>query len=391
MVVMNSATHRVGLNAHLLNLSGNYRSAGINWYIYHLLQQLTSSSEFTYTAFTSEPRAREHLGNLEIIQSRLPTHKPIARIFWEQFIQPIALRRAKIDLLHALAFAGPLAIATPWLTTIYDLSFARYPKSFNRANRIYLTWAVRDAVRRANRIIVISQSTKRDLVEMFGAQPEQISVVYCGVDPAFTAARDRNKLDAFRARHNLPEHMILHVGTIEPRKNIPRLIRAFAHAKRTARLPHKLVLVGAHGWKYTEVEEAIEQTDSTHDVIFAGYVLQEELPLWYQAAELFVYPSIYEGFGLPPLDAMANGVPVITSNTSSLPEVVGSAAIQVAPDDEQAIADAIMRTLSDKPLRDEMRTRGIAQAKNFSWERAAQETVAIYRSVLAKGTLNVSP
>ncbi len=175
--------------------------------------------------------------------------------------------------------------------------------------------------------------------------------------------------------------MILHVGTIEPRKNIARLIRAFAHAKRTARLPHKLVLVGARGWKYTEVDEAIEQPKIAHDVIFPGYVPQEELPSWYQAAELFVYPSIYEGFGLPPLDAMASGVPVITSNASSLPEVVGGAAIQVAPDDEQAIADAMMRALSDKPLREEMRARGIAQAKKFSWEHAAQETVAIYRTV----------
>ena len=189
----------------------------------------------------------------------------------------------------------------------------------------------------------------------------------------------------------MPEHFILHVGTIEPRKNIARLIRAFANAKRTARLPHQLVLVGARGWKYAEVDVAIEETSSTRDIIFAGYVPQDELPLWYQAADLFVYPSLYEGFGMPPLDAMASGVPVITSNTSSLPEVVGDAAIKVAPDDQAAITEAIVRALTNKSLREQMIDRGIIQAQKFSWQRAATETTALYRSVLTEGVRRVSP
>jgi glycosyltransferase involved in cell wall biosynthesis len=388
--VMDSRQQRIGLNAHLLNLSGNYRSAGINWYIYHLLQTFNPAPDLQYTVFLGEPRASEQFNRLAIARSHLPTHQPIIRILWEQFIQPFALSQERIDLLHALAFAGPLAISIPWIVTVYDLSFIRYPQLFNASNRIYLTWAVRQSVRRANRIIVISESTKRDLAQMFGAPADKIVVVYCGAEPSFAPSQDKIKIELFREQRNLPEKMILHVGTIEPRKNIPRLIRAFAHAKRAAHLPHRLVLVGARGWKYAEVDAVIEQEQIANDVVFTGYVPQDELPLWYQAADLFAYPSLYEGFGLPPLAAMASGIPVVTSNVSSLPEVVGDAALQVSPEDEPALADAIVRALSDNTLRGQMIERGIAQAKKFSWERAGRETVALYRTVLAERAKGVT-
>jgi glycosyltransferase involved in cell wall biosynthesis len=379
-----NAKPRIGLNAHLLNLSGNYRSAGINWYIYHLVKNLAAIPDFDYTLFLSDPRAANHFEPVTLRVSGLPTHKPLARIAWEQFAQPFALRRERIDLLHALAFAGPLAISIRWVVTVYDLSFIRYPQSFNAANRIYLTWAVRNSLRRANRVIAISANTKRDLVTMFGASPEKITVVYCGIDSAFAPPRDRNAVAALRAQRRLPEKMILFVGTIEPRKNVARLIRAFARARRAARLPHRLVLVGARGWKYTQVDAVIEQEEVKDDVIFAGYVPQDELPLWYQAAELFAYPSLYEGFGLPPLEAMACGTPVVASNAASLPEVVGDAALQVAPEDEIALADAMARALTDGALREQMIARGFAQAAQFSWTRAARETAGIYRAVLGE-------
>ncbi len=382
MDTVGSKAHRIGLNAHLLNLAGNYRSAGINWYIYHLLQNLPPAPDLEYTLFLSEPRAREHFRGFAIALSRLPTHQPIVRIAWEQFVQPWLLRQ--IDLLHALAFAGPLAISIPWIATIYDLSFVRYPQSFNAANRLYLTWAVRNSLRRADRVTVISESTRRDLVALFGAAPDKIKVIYCGTDPSFAPAQDPSAVAAWRAQRNLPEKMILYVGTIEPRKNIARLIRAFAQAQRAVRLPHRLVLIGARGWKYAEVDRAIAQEGISNNVIFAGYVSQDELPRWYQAADLFVYPSLYEGFGLPPLEAMACGIPVVTSNAASLPEVVGDAALQVAPDDGSALADAIVRALTDRALREQMIARGIVQAARFSWTRTARETVALYRTVLAE-------
>lgn len=384
---MTNSVHHIGLNAHLLNLSGNYRSAGINWYIYHLLQHLTPSHDLAYTVFLSEPNAHTHFKHLAIAQSRLPTHKPSVRIFWEQCIQPLALYRANIDLLHALAFAGPVASSIPWIATVYDLSFVRYPHSFHRANRIYLTWAVRHAVRHARRIIAISASTRRDLIERFGAAPERVVVVYCGADPAFTAVRHEPAIAELRTRYNLPAKMILHVGTIEPRKNLVRLIHAFARAKRAAHLPHQLVLVGARGWKYAEVDAAIEHAGVTNEVRLVGYVPQAELPLWYQAADLFVYPSLYEGFGLPPLDAMASGVPVITSNAASLPEVAGDAALQIEPTDLAALTDAIVRVLTEPHLRAQMVERGMRQAQRFSWAQAGQATMTLYRTVLSETKL----
>ncbi len=374
---------RIALNAHLLNLSGNYRSAGINWYIYHLLKNLEAIPDFDYTVFLSDVHARDHFQRLHLIQSRLPTHSPIVRILWEQLVQPRALRGSRSELLHALAFAGPKQIDIPWIVTIYDLSFIRFPESFNTINRMYLTYAVQDSLRRAIRAIAISESTKRDLVTKFHVSPEKVKVIYCGIEPSFTAASDSTGVAQLRARYSLPEKFILYLGTIEPRKNIVRLLRAYARAKREARLPHRLVLVGARGWKYAKVDRVVEEEGILNDVMFTGYAPQEELVSWYRAADLFVYPSLYEGFGLPPLEAMACGTPVVTSNASSLPEVVGDAALLVAPENERALADAILRALTDRTLREEMVARGIAQAARFSWQRAARETAALYHEVLA--------
>ncbi len=378
---------RVGLNAHLLNLSGNYRSAGINWYIYHLLRELTrqpSSSEFDFTVFLSDMRAREHFRELRIERSRWPTQRPVVRIAWEQIVLPLAIRKSSTELFHAMAFAGPLANSVPWVVTVYDTTFVRYPESFNVANRTYLNWVVRHALRHANQVIAISESTKRDLVEHYRVSPDRVSVVYGGKDGAFSPAPDEKYIQAFRIHRELPEKMILHVGTIEPRKNIAQLVHAFARARRSAHLPHFLVLIGARGWKHAEVDAAIEEEQVGDAVRFAGYVPASELPDWFRAADLFVYPSRYEGFGLPPLEAMACGIPVVTSNASSLPEVVGDAALVVSPDDTSGLAEAIVRVLRTPSLRTEMCERGLAQAAKFSWARAARETLDVYRAVLAQ-------
>jgi glycosyltransferase involved in cell wall biosynthesis len=384
MEIVTDTTYHIGLGAHLLNLSGTYRSAGISWYIYHLVRNLEPAPDLRYTFFTSEPRSRGQFQNCTIALSRLPTDRPFVRIFWEQVLQPILLRRDRINLLHALAFAGPRTITIPWISTVYDLSFMRYPQSFNTLNRIYLKWAVRQAVRSADHLVAISASTKRDLIELFCADPGRVSVIYCGKDPSFSPSTDARALAAWQALRRVPERMILFVGTIEPRKNIVRLLRAFARAKRTARLPHQLVLIGARGWKYSEVDSVIADEGISGDVVFAGYVPQDELHFWYQSADLFVYPSLYEGFGMPPLDAMACGTPVITSNVSSLPEVVGNAGIQVPPQSEDALTDAIVLALTNSSQHEQMRERGLNMAAKFSWRQAGQETSALYREVLSR-------
>ena len=373
----------IGLNAHLLSLAETYRGAGINRYIYNLLTHLPRVDQNNrYTAFLSDGRFANP--GLALKLSRLPTSRPVVRIFWEQVVQPFALRKEDVDLLHALAFVTPLLSPCPAVVTIYDLSFLLYPESFKRFKRFYLGLFTRLSAKRARRIIAISQSTKRDVVRLLGVSPEKVEVIYCGIDEAFRPLAE-DQVAAFRSKRGLPERFVLFVGTIEPRKNVTRLIEAFAnlHPRQLADL--KLVIGGAKGWFYQDVFARVEELGLEGQVMFPGYIPVSELPLWYNAAELFVYPSLYEGFGLPPLEAMACGTPVVTANTSSLPEVVGEAGLTVDPLDVEGLAEAMRRALEDEILWRDMRERGLQRAKDFSWTKMAQETVQVYQRAMEYG------
>jgi len=267
------------------------------------------------------------------------------------------------------------------VVTIYDLSFLLYPESFKRFKRFYLGLFTRLSARRARRIIAISESTKRDVVRLLGVSPEKVEVIYCGTDGAFRPLPE-DRVAAFRSKRGLPERFILFVGTIEPRKNVTRLIEAFSTLRPCDFANLKLVIGGAKGWSYQDVFARVEELGLGGEVMFPGYIPVSELPLWYNAAELFVYPSLYEGFGLPPLEAMACGTPVVTANTSSLPEVVGEAGLTVDPLDIEGLAEAMRRVLGDEALRQEMRERGLQRARDFSWTKTAQETVQVYQRAM---------
>jgi glycosyltransferase involved in cell wall biosynthesis len=357
----------IGVNAHLLSLAESYRSAGISWYSQNLLHHLPQADPgIRYTAFLGESRYPTVPG-LHLQVSRLPTQHPTVRIFWEQIVQPWLLSQAGVDLLHGLALVGPVA--------------ATYPQKFPALKRFYLRTFTRLSVQRAQRIIAISKNTKRDVVQQYGVLPSKVDLVYYGLDPAFCPLSD-DQVAGFRRERSLPERFILFVGTLEPRKNVTRLIEAYARLPNP-RLP--LLLVGGKGWLYDEVFARVEALSLSAEVQFVGYVPGEELPWWYNAADLFVYPSVYEGFGLPPLEAMACGTPVITSNVSSLPEVVGDAGLLVNPDDTEELAAAMNRVLSDADLAQEMQVTGLAQARTFSWQTAASQTTDTYRRALEAG------
>jgi glycosyltransferase involved in cell wall biosynthesis len=368
----------VGVNAHLLSLAESYRSAGISWYIQNLLRHLPDVDPgIAYTVFLGEKRYMGGSG-LHLVPSRLPTQRPEVRIFWEQVIQPWAIRRAGVDLIHGMALVGPAASACPSLVTIHDLSFLFYPHNSPASKRLYLRTFTKLSVQRARRVIAISENTKRDVVQQYGISPDKVDRIYYGLDPDFRPLPGE-QVAAFRDRQGLPKRFILFVGTLEPRKNVVRLIEAYA------RLPGyspPLLLVGGKGWLYNEIFARVEQLDLADRVRFVGYIPGEELPWWYNAADLFVYPSVYEGFGLPPLEAMACGTPVITSGVSSLPEVVGEAGLLVDPDDTQALTEAMERVLADTRQHELMRAAGLAQAQLFSWPEAARQTVDSYRHAL---------
>jgi glycosyltransferase involved in cell wall biosynthesis len=368
----------IGLNAHLLSSAKSYRAAGINWYIYSLLQHLPDAvGEHKLTIFLGDREARGSLRGVRTRVSSLPTRSPVIRILWEQLVQPVQLLREGIDLLHSLAFVQPVVLHCAGVVTVYDLSFVLFPQRLPSWRRMYLKWGTAFSAQRAKRVIAISASTKRDVVRVLDVSESKVDVVPCGVDEDFRPMESLAQFEALRTKRHLPPQMILFVGTLEPRKNLTTLLRSYALLKRRFD-PPPLVLGGPRGWGHEEIFSLAEELDLRDEVLFPGYIPREELPLWYNAASLFVYPSLYEGFGLPPLEAMACGTPVIASDTSALPEVVSDAGLLVEPTDAEGMAEAMQRLLSDGDLRETLRQKGLQRAKSFSWQRAARETAKVY-------------
>jgi glycosyltransferase involved in cell wall biosynthesis len=376
---------KIALNALKLSQSASYHTAGLSQYIYELLTNLRLQPPYQrYEAFVTSAPDDLRLSptpNFECSAVGAAFVKPSLRILWEQLLQPLALTRRQPDLVHALGYALPLAWPGRSAITICDLSFVRYPKLFNRSNAIYLATIARLSARRATAVITISENTRRDVISLFGVAPERVTTTYCGVSDHFHPIPE-TELHLFRDQHNLPADFFLYVGTIEPRKNLAGLVRAYAAYRRTAAEPLPLILGGGRGWKYQEVFELVDRLGVVNNVRFPGYIPADDLPSWYSAATAFVYPSRYEGFGLPVAEAMSCGAPVIASTASALPEVVGEAGLLVHPDDESALTAAMTRVASDSDLRRTLSLAGQQRAARFRWPRMAEETAAIYERVV---------
>jgi glycosyltransferase involved in cell wall biosynthesis len=382
---------RVGINAQKLFITRDYRNAGVSRYIERLVRHLPLvPGDERYVLYTNQ-HVRRWPGveseRLRIVSTRLPTTSPIVRIIWEQTFLPVLAARDGVDLLHCPLNIRPVLARPPVVLTIHDLSFMRFPDRFTPLKQRYLARLTRFSARRARRILADSGATKRDVESDFGVPSNRVDVVYPGVDDDFRPlgrgnAGEGAALAAFRQRHGLPDRFVLYLGTLEPRKNVDRLVAAF-DAVVARGLPHHLVLAGGKGWHYDGIFDAVERSGARDRIHLAGYVSREEQPLWYNSADLFVYPSSFEGFGLPPLEAMACGVPVVTSGTSSLPEVVGSAGRTVDPLDIQALGEAMVQVLTDESEAARMRAAGRLQAARFTWPDAAAACTAAYRAAIA--------
>jgi glycosyltransferase involved in cell wall biosynthesis len=375
----------IALNAHLLGRGAGYRSAGIHRYIYGVLSNLPAQDEsLRYTVLLNYPLA-EVAENLRQREGMFNTDDPKRRIVWEQVIQLFALHQLKPDLYHAMAFVAPRFVPCPFVVTVYDLSFIRYPQVLTGARRKYLQLFTRSSCERAARVIAISESTASDLVELMGVPREKIDVALPGVSAEF-GPRPVEETEAFRRKHNLPERFFFFLGTLEPRKNLPMLLRAYAQLPQSDREAVHLVLAGGKGWMYDEIFETIARYPDqlSNTVHVPGFVDADELVLWYNAAEALVYPTLFEGFGIPILEAMACGTPVLVSNSSSLPEAAGEAGVLLPPDDEAAWTAALGRMIYDAEWRAELGARGQAWAANFTWARTAEQTVASYRKIFER-------
>lgn len=293
---------------------------------------------------------------------RMWTH---LRLSWELLTRPP-------EVLFVPAHVIPAVCPVPAVVTVHDLGYRYFPDAHPLTQRLYLDLSTRFSARAAQHVLADSEATKRDLTQFYGTSPEKISVVYPGRDETLT----RVDAAAVRAKYNLPEKYLLHVGTLQPRKNLLRLIEAVSHQP----LAISLVLAGRAGW----LSEPIITAARAANVRWLEFVPDKDLAGLYSGAEAFVFPSLYEGFGFPVLEAMACGTPVICADTSSLPEVAGDAALRVNPLDTAALAAAIERILTDAELRAALITKGYEQVKKFSWAKAAQETWKVLASVSRK-------
>jgi glycosyltransferase involved in cell wall biosynthesis len=300
----------------------------------------------------------------------------------EQLSVPWDLWRVRADLFHAPHYVLPPLTRVRSVVTIHDCIHLRFPQYLpNRAAHLYARVFLTSAARRAARVITVSEASKRDIVQFLHTPPGKVDVVPNGFDPSLAAASP-DALARVRDRFQLDAPFILYAGNIKPHKNVDRLIESFARLRRRGFDGVRLLVIGDAISKYGNLRRLVHRHDLHQHVRFFGFVPTETLAALYRLAEVFVFPSLYEGFGLPPLEAMANGTPVVTSNVSSLPEVVGDAALLVDPMDPDGIADAIARILGDPALRADLVRRGHARAQAFSWERSAARTHQIYMDVL---------
>jgi glycosyltransferase involved in cell wall biosynthesis len=357
---------------------------GIGTYIRNLLQHLARIDQQTeYVLFCSADDtgiARSLGANFRTVCERAGAYS-----LREQFSIPFKVKRERPDLFHEPHYVLPLLTPGRTIVTIHDCIHLRFPHYFRgELGRAYARASLWTAAHKSDRILTVSEASKRDILRFFRVKPEKIVVIYNAIDERFAVEPDEAHIVRTRERYQLHDQFVLYVGNIKPHKNLERLIEAF-HRVRSQGLDHlKLLIIGDEISRLQTLRRAVHRHKLHTHVRFLGFVPLETLAVLYRLASVFVFPSLYEGFGLPPLEAMASGTPVVTSNVSSLPEVVGDAAVLVDPYDPEAIADGMMRALTDDALRAELRARGLERARAFSWDRSVRHIRDIYQEVACR-------
>jgi glycosyltransferase involved in cell wall biosynthesis len=359
--------------AGLLGTTGGPRSYALN-----LIKNILSIDRANdYFIFSDTLRPLEDIEGAEKIQIGLAS--AYTRFLWDHLKVPINLKRYGIELYHNTKNVLPQWCSGKLIVTIHDLSPFIFPHTFTRLQGLYLRFHLSRSVKRADRVITDSANSKKDIFEILRADRGKVVDIPLGVSPQFRKSGDEGRLARLREKYGLKPRQILFVGTIQPRKNLGDLLEAFGRLKRLKEVPHQLVIVGRKGWLSRDLRKSQAKE---RDLRFVGEVPDEELPLFYQGAELFVSPSSYEGFGLTCLESMVSGTPVVAYRSSSLPEVVGDAGIMVEPGDKEALAQAILNIISKEGLRNELIEKGLKRARQFSWEATARATLRVYQEVL---------
>ena len=369
---------RVGIDGRAL--TGRY--TGDRTYWLNLLRSMTGAESGTdqFSVYSRLPIPERALAphpswspiTLSAVSDRL----------WTMFAFPGALRRDEIEVAHT-QYTIPLQPPCPVVTTVHDISFRLYPSWFPRKHRLLLNATVPSAMRRAAKIITVSESSRRDMMRIYGIPADKIHAIHEAAGPEYAPIPQEIARDSVKEKYGIDEPYLLAVGVLQPRKNFALLLEAFAIAKRRARLRHRLVITGKAGWDYEKLGVLAARLGIIDSVQFTGYVADEDLPSLYSGAEALAFPSLYEGFGLPPLEAMACGTPALVSDAPAMPEVAGDGAWVLPVMSPMAWADAIEAVCTDCELRRKWAERGIRRAAQFSWDRTARLTKEVYKQALA--------
>jgi glycosyltransferase involved in cell wall biosynthesis len=357
---------------------------GIGTYIRNLLRQLARldrNSEYVLLCHEADLGVASQLGpNFRTVLEPSPNYS-----VREQIHVPWVLARERPDVFHSPHYVLPLAVRCPSAVTIHDTIHLTFPQYLpNRAAHAYARATMWSAARRSDRILTVSEASKRDILRQLNVPAAKVVVVYNAIDERFWREPDAGDVLRVRERFQLGQRFVLYVGNVKPHKNLVRLIEAFHELRRGDLADLKLLIIGDEISKYPALRRAVHQHKLHKHVRFLGYLPDETLAILYRLAALFVFPSLYEGFGLPPLEAMASGTPVVTSNVSSLPEVTGDAAVLVDPYDVGSIVDGMRRALTDAELAAGMRRRGLVRAREFSWERSVAKTQRLYADIAGR-------
>jgi len=381
---------RIGIDANW----AVYEKAGIGKYSENLIRNLLQEDKkneyvLFFNFFKNKKKHQSEIKNIttgakaKVSVKFIPIPGKVKEFLFQTKFPAQKIFPDDIDLYFSPYFSGiPRVGWKKMVVTIHDLAFLKFPDHRGKNISNFYLRKTKQAIESCQKVIAVSESTKNDLIKILKVDPEKIVVIYEGKDENFRLIKEKDKINKV-VRKYLPklQEFILSVGTLEPRKNLVKLIRAYSMLPYVIQKKYKLVLAGGEGWNNSDIQKEIKELNLEEKIIKLGYVKQSDLPALYNAATVFVYPSLYEGFGLPPLEAMSCGTPVITSNTSSLPEVVGSAAKLINSKSEKEITEELKNVLTSRKIQLEMKIKGIEQAKKFSWKKSAKETIDLFNKL----------
>jgi len=369
---------KIGINTSFINLK-----SGIGTYVNNLVQNLQliqNSSDEYHFYLSKESYDPEYFdeGKNRVYRYNIPQFNSLRKVLWEQVFLPGKVKKSKLDVFHSPAFISPLGLDIPSIVTIHDLAFLKYPDTIIKYKRGFYNYMFNRAIENSAKIITPSDFIKQELLESFECPEDKISVVYEGVSELFTPENDEEIISQCLTGLKIDKPFLMFTGIIEPRKNLENILMAFSKSGCDDML---FVIAGKEGWMCESVFEIIQESGLNDRVIITGEISPSVLRVLYSSCIALIFATLYEGFGLPVLEAMACGAPVVTSNRSALPEVAGDAALFVDPENVEEISDAMKRIIDDQGLRNELSQKGFDNIKRFSWKKCAEETSLIYHSL----------